>query len=287
MSSSASSPPEKSAESSAPPTSFVSAIKTARGPLIGSVLTFPAPLCAKLAARSGLQWVMIDMEHATYSAETATNIVHAVIAASQGRCLPIIRVPSHGVEWIKWALDSGAAGIIIPMVNSGAEMKEIIDRAVYPPGGSRSFGPFNAPFSHLDPAAGFPEYYQRAKSGAIAILPIIESRQGVQNAEAILSVPGVTGVFIGPYDLRLSLGVPGGIDGPEPVFVDALEKVIATAKKLGKVVGSMGVGEEIARKRTEQGMDFLLSSLDYNALVRGYKSDLEDARRGITSASKL
>jgi 2-keto-3-deoxy-L-rhamnonate aldolase RhmA len=217
-----------------------------------------------------------------------------------GHCLPIIRVPSHDVAWIKWALDSGAAGIVIPMVNTAAEMRQIIDRAVYPPVGSRSFGPFNAPFAQLNPADGFPEYYQRAKSGDIAVLPIIESREGVQNADEILNVPGVTGVFIGPYDLRLSLGVPGGIDGPEDVFVEAIEKVIAAAKKAGKVVGSMGVGEEVSRKRAEQGryrleltipiwltstgMHFLLSSLDYSALVRGFKADLDDARRGVRAS---
>jgi 4-hydroxy-2-oxoheptanedioate aldolase len=188
-----------------------------------------------------------------YSPEQATNICHAVVTASMGQCLPVIRVPSHDVAWIKWALDSGAAGIVIPMVNTASEMRQIINRAVYPPVGARSFGPFNAPFANLNPASGFPEYYQKAKSGAVAILPIIESSEGVKNVEDILSVPGVTGVFIGPYDLRLSLGVPGGIDGPEPIFVDAVEKVVATAKKLGKVVGSMGVGEEVARKRANQG----------------------------------
>ena len=138
-------------------------------------------------------------------------------AASAGRCLPIIRVPSHDVSYIKWALDSGAAGIIIPMVNTAAEMKAIVDRAVYPPVGSRSFGPFNAPFASLDPRDGFAEYYQRAREGGVAVLPIIESSEGVRNCEEILATEGVTGCFIGPYDLRLSLGVPGGIDGPEQV----------------------------------------------------------------------
>lgn len=103
------------------------------------------------------------------------------------------------------------------MVDSGVEMKAIIDRAVYPPIGSRSFGPFNAPFASLDPGAGAPDYYERARSGGIAILPIIESAEGVRNAEEILGMEGVTGCFIGPYDLRLSLGVTGGTDGPEQV----------------------------------------------------------------------
>lgn len=180
------------------PHTFVSAIKANNGPIMGSVLTFPSTIAAKLAARSGLQWVMIDMEHSPHTAGQATEICHAVLTASQGACLPIIRIPSHGVEWIKWALDSGAAGIIIPMVNTADEMKAIINKALYPPHGARSWGPFHAPFGSLDPSVGFPEYYQRAQSGQIAILPIIESREGVENAEAIMSVEGVTGVFVGP-----------------------------------------------------------------------------------------
>ena len=159
----------------------------------------------------------IELRSGQYTAEQVTDICHAVVAASAGRCLPLIRVPSHDVSYIKWALDSGAAGIIIPMVNSGVEMKAIVDRAANPPVGSRSFGPFHTPFASLDPGSGFPEYYEKARSGGVAILPIIESAEGVKNTEDILGTEGVTGCFIGPYDLRLSLGVAGGQDGSESV----------------------------------------------------------------------
>lgn len=86
---------------------------------------------------------------------------HAVLAASQGACLPIIRVPSHGVEWIKWALGSGAAGIVIPIVNTTEEMRAVINKALYPRHGSRSWGPFHAPFGSLDFKVGFSEYYKQ------------------------------------------------------------------------------------------------------------------------------
>jgi 4-hydroxy-2-oxoheptanedioate aldolase len=287
------SPSREASSSLHAPHTFVSAIKANNGPIMGSVLTFPSSITAKLAARSGLQWVLIDMEHSPHTAGQATDMCHAVLTASQGACLPIIRIPSHGVEWIKWALDSGAAGIVIPMVNTAEEMKAIINKSLYPPHGARSWGPFHAPFGSLDPKVGFPEYYERAQSRQIAILPIIESREGVENVEAIMSVDGVTGVFVGPSDLRLSLGgVPGGPipSSNEKVESDwngAMDKVVATGKKLGKVVGSMGVGEEFCLKQTERGMDFLLVTIDYNALNSGYKLDMANARRGIERALKL
>ena len=275
------------------PHTFESAIRASNGPILGSVLTFPATIAAKLAARSGLQWVMIDMEHSPHSAAQATEMCHAVITASQGACLPIIRVPSHGVEWIKWALDSGAAGIVIPMVNTAEEMQAIINKALYPPRGSRSWAPFHAPFGSLDPTVGFPEYYQRAQAREIAILPIIESRKGVENVEAIMSVDGVTGVIIGPSDLRLSVGgvpagpIPSSDERVENDWDGAIDKIAATAKKLGKIVGTVARGAEFCRKETERGMDFLLVSIDYNALVSGYKLDIENARAGIEQVANV
>jgi len=228
---------------------------------------------------------MIDMEHAPFTIDVVTQMVHAFVSSSKGSRLPIVRIPSHGVEWIKWAMDSGAAGIIIPMVNNAEEMKQILDRALYPPIGRRSFGPLYAPFGHPEGAqSGMGGYFERAKRGDIAILPIIESREGLETAEEIMALDGVSGVFIGPADLRLSLGLSAATDGPEVEFLDALRKICDIGKKLGKVVGSMGMGETIAHKRAAEGMDFLLSTFDYGALVGGFASELAAARKGVESA---
>jgi 2-keto-3-deoxy-L-rhamnonate aldolase RhmA len=184
-----------------------------RGPLLGSFLIFNIPYAAQLLARCGFDWLMIDMEHSPLSAQEATNMVHATVSASQGSCIPIVRVPSHGVEWIKWALDSGADGNIIPMVNNKEEMDLIIKRVIYPPGGARSSGPFRTPFANLDPASTMADYRTQTVKDT-AILPMIESVEGVQNAEAIMSTENINGVFIGPVDLRSSMGFHGP-DGDE------------------------------------------------------------------------
>lgn len=252
-------------------------------PLLGAVLAVGSPMAAMLASQH-FDWVMIDMEHSPLGAEKMTQMVHSVVAASEGQCLAVVRVPSHDVEWIKWALDSGAAGIIIPMVSNAAEMKRILDHAIYPPGGRRSFGPFNAPFGRrLQAATGFGEYYDHARApGGVAVLPIIESAEGVQNAEEILGLEGVSGSFIGPYDLRLSMGLPGGIDGSETEFGIALQSVCDAGKKYRKMIGTMGVGADLAKKRADMGMTFLLTTVDYSVLVAGFaaaKKEVEQAFR--------
>lgn len=249
--------------------------------MLGPVLTVDSPLVAMLAAQS-FDWVMIDMEHSPFSAAQMTHMVHSVVAASQGQCLPVVRIPSHNVEWVKWALDSGAAGIVIPMVNNAGEMKRILDHAIYPPHGKRSFGPFQAPFGRqlkVHPT-GFAEYYDSAQDNGVAVLPIIESVEGLQNADEILQMDGVAGAFIGPYDLRLSMGLPGGLDGAESSFNNALRKICAIGKRYGKMIGSMGIGAELAVRRADMGMTFLLTTVDYNVLSSGFteaRTEIEQA----------
>jgi len=265
--------------------SFVGKITSQKRPLIGSGLTLPSTAIAQLAGQSDCDFVMIDMEHSPLTIDIVMQMVHAFVASSNGTKFPLIRVPSHGVEWIKWALDSGAAGIIIPMVNNVDEMKALLDRALYPPLGRRSFGPSNAPFARLQGAEnGVGGYFQRARRGEIAILPMIESKEGLENVEAILSLDGVSGTFIGPADLRLSLGLTVGVDGSEPAFLQALKDICAIGKKFHKVVGCMGMGETGAGSRAAEGMDFLIATADSSALVAGLAADIGLARNGISKA---
>jgi len=252
------------------------------GPILGASLSIGNILCAQIVSRQGFDWVLIDQEHAPTSPREATHLTHAVIAASGGQCVPIIRAPSHGVEWIKWALDSGAGGVIIPMVQSANECEEIIQRAIYPPYGQRSFGPFLAPYADTDNASDVAKYLsKRAKD--LAIMPMIETVEGVKNAEAILSVKGVTGCFIGPYDLRQSLGLSGG-DGEEPEFIKSLETVLEIGKRLGLHIGTVVANEAAAKRKTEMGFSFLLTGQDPNFLAAGARASWQQCDKGRRAA---
>jgi 2-keto-3-deoxy-L-rhamnonate aldolase RhmA len=225
---------------------------------------------------------MIDMEHSPLSAHQANDMVHATITASQGSCVPIIRVPSHGVEWIKWALDSGVTGIIIPMVNTKEEMDLIIKRACYPPLGQRSSGPFRTPFADLDEKTTSFAKYRSETVKDVAIMPMIESVEGVENAEEIMSADGVNGVFIGPVDLRSSMGFPGA-DGQEEQYVSAINKILGIGKRLEIPIGILGVEEELTRQ-IKIGFDFFLLGGDAAFMVLGAQRVLGKAHQSVEAA---
>lgn len=257
-----------------------------QGPLLGTALTIPSTVIAQIVGTIGYHFVLIDMEHSPLSPEITTQMVHAIVASSRGATFPIVRVPSHGLEWIKWALDSGASGIIVPMVNNKNEVERIIDGAIYPPHGSRSFGPARAPWGlPSGPKGGVGEYFQRAKNGEVAIFPMIESRDGLANAEDIISTKGVSGVFVGPVDLRLSLGL-SGLDGTEPAFLEALGEICTLGEKHGKVVGSLAMSPDVVQKRTQDGMRFLVVSSDAGTLSAGLNTHLEKATQEAARAER-
>lgn len=264
-------------------TGFLSHVQNAdKRPVLGVGLSLHSLPVAQVAALSGAEFVFIDMEHSPLSAESATQMVHTVAATSRGSCHPLVRVPSHGVEWIKWALDSGAAGIIIPMVDDVTQMRAIIDRAVYPPAGRRSFGPFRAPYADPQgPGSGVPGYMERAYRRDIAILPMIESRAGLANVEDIAALQEVSGIFIGPWDLRLALGLPGGLDGDEPEFKQALQKIIGAAHRHNKPVGTVAMSEEMVHRRGLDGVGFVVASSDSSVLAAGFQSGLLAAGKGV------
>ncbi|KIW95778.1 uncharacterized protein Z519_02842 [Cladophialophora bantiana CBS 173.52] len=244
--------------------------------LIGTFVSFNDPYSAQILAQCGFDWLMIDMEHSPLSAQEITAMVHSTVAASAGSCSPIVRIPSHGVEWIKWALDSGASGIIVPMVNTKQEVDGIIKRALYPPAGQRSYGPFRTPFAEI-PAPLDVANYKRKRSPDVMILPMIESKEAVENAEDIIGADGVDGIFIGPVDLRHSLGFEGAA-GKEPEYIAALQKVLQVGKKLVKPIGILGSRDSIPHL-VNMGFSFIM-------LPGGDAGILAEAASALLKASK-
>jgi len=237
------------------------------GPLFGVFLTFPVPLCAQLIGRCGYDWSLIDMEHAPLSVKDMTAMVHATVLGSRGQTQPFVRIPGRGVEWVKWALDSGAAGIVIPMCRNADDVKNIVEWGRYPPVGQRSFGPFSAEWADLEPDSGVNKYFSKIAPG-LAIIPMIESVEGVENAESLMSVKGISGIFIGPVDLRLSMGLMGA-DGEEEQWIQALEKIAGLGKKLGIAIGIFSVSPEAMLRQQKMGFSFFLIAGDLTAISSG------------------
>ncbi|MCX5704276.1 MAG: aldolase/citrate lyase family protein, partial [Candidatus Omnitrophica bacterium] len=199
-----------------------------RKPIFAAWTSLGHPSITEIFSRSGVDFIGIDIEHSTISQEQAQRII-AASQASGSLCLP--RVASHNMEMIKRLLDSGADGIIVPMVNTADEARRLVSWCKYPPEGIRSFGISRAQGYGFD----FDSYTKEWNSVSSLIVQI-ESITGVDNIEEILNINGIDGAMVGPYDLSGSLNVPGELDHPD--VRKAAKHVINACRKFGKACGT-------------------------------------------------
>lgn len=171
------------------------------------------------------------------------------------------------------------------MVQTPEDAVNIVKRGRYPPLGERSFGPSHAAFAHAHLDGGVGGYFANArdeKTPGVALLPMLESRLGVQNAEAIVGTEGISGAFVGPFDLRCSLGLPGG-EGEEELFVDALKAVAAAGKKFGKPVGMMAPSTKAIKQGIELGFTFVAYQGDSTLLAMAARASVKEGREAFGS----
>ncbi len=202
--------------------------KVCGGVTNGLFLASGSDAVAELAARSGFDWLLIDLEHGLGDEQTALRQIGAI---GQSGCSPLVRLPALRAEYVKHLLDYGAAGVMAPMVGSKEEAETLVSFLRYPPAGGRGI-------SSGCKAGGFglafKEYFQRANSELLGIAQI-EDAASVDAADAIASVDGIDVLFIGHSDLSLQLGVFG--EFAHPRMIEAENKVLAACRKHGKVAG--------------------------------------------------
>jgi 4-hydroxy-2-oxoheptanedioate aldolase len=219
-------------------------------PSIGTWLTLPDPISAGMMARVGFDWLTVELEHAPTSFESAAASF-AVIAASG--TVPLVRVPWNTGENIKRVLDTGAWGIVVPMVNSRAEAIAAIDAARYAPLGKRTIGgQLHAINFETDPGT----YYARANDEILVVL-MAEHVKAIEKADEIFSVPGIDVVFIGPNDLHQSMGKKPAFESDDQQFNDALDHILKVARKHGVAPGIHVADAAAAQRRVAQGFQFI------------------------------
>jgi 2-dehydro-3-deoxyglucarate aldolase len=194
---------------------------------VGSWLSFDYAVTAEIMARAGFPWLVIDMEHTATSVAGMHRLLQIIDLAG---CVPLVRVGANDPLLIKRALDSGAHGIIVPMVNSRAEADRAVQAAYYPPRGTRGVGLWRAQ-GH---GTAFDQYRAWAERETLLVVQI-EHHQGVAELEEILAVEGVDGFVIGPYDLSGSFNDPGNFASPR--FLECLAKVERFAREHPKPAG--------------------------------------------------
>jgi 4-hydroxy-2-oxoheptanedioate aldolase len=248
--------------------------KLKRGePALGGWLSFPSVATARVMARLGFDWLVVDMEHSAQSPALMADMVATI--ADAGTCAPIVRVPYNSVEWFKWALDAGAWGVVVPMVNSREEAQRAIEFSKYPPLGNRSIGGIFGPYGFG--TTDWPGYAQVANDEIMMIMQI-ESAQALQNLDEILSVPGVDVAFVGPNDLHAQLGLIPSSDGAEPAFVEALERVKVAARKHHVALGIFSSDGKAAAARVRQGFQMISVTTDVGSMIAAAAQNLRVAR---------
>jgi len=217
---------------------------------VGTWLILPDPMCAQLMSRVGFDWLTVELEHSPTSFETASQMFGHIAA---GGAAPLCRVPWNTGENIKRVLDTGAWGVIVPMVNSRVEAEAAVAAARYQPLGTRSIGgQLHAANFHADPAI----YYARANEEILVVL-MAEHVQAIEHADEIMSVPGIDVMFIGPNDLHNSMGRAPAFDSDDRQFNDAVDHVLQTAKKHGIAAGIHVIDAAAAQRRLAQGFQFI------------------------------
>ncbi len=226
----------------------------------GTWVTIPDPMVAGMLSRTPFDWLTIELEHSPTTMETAA-LSFALIAA-RGK-VPLARIPINSVENIKRVLDTGAFGVVVPMVNTRGEAEAVVSAARYAPDGTRSIGGlFHAHNFATDPAT----YYATAND-QILVVVMIETAQAVTNVDDILSVPGIDACFIGPNDLHKSLGLTPVFESDHPAFLRSVDLVLAAAKR-HKVAAGIHVGDpEAAGRRSAQGFQLIAVASDAGFLM--------------------
>ena len=239
---------------------FRAALDAASRPLAGMWVCSGSPLVAEICAGSGLDWVLIDMEHSPNGLESVLGQLQAVAAYP---VTPVVRVPIGDIVTVKQVLDLGAQNLLVPMVSSPDEARAIVDAVRYPPRGRRGVGSALARSARWNRV----EDYLANADDHVSLFVQIETSEGVDAAAAIAAVDGVDGVFVGPSDLAASMGLLGQQTHPE-VTAAAL-RAFDGVRSAGKPVGVNAFDPTVARSYMDAGASFVLVGADVALLARG------------------
>lgn len=237
-------------------------------PLIGPIMTLASPEIAEMLVGVGYDWIFIDMEHTTLSVQNLQHIVQAVA----DRCYCVVRAPSDDEAWIKKLLDTGVDGIIIPHVDSVEMAERIVHRCKYSPDGARSAGISRAHGYGLS----FNEYVQKANR-SVAVILQIEDIHGVAAVDEIVRLPGVSGIFVGPYDLSASMNMLGQVS--DPAVQNEIKKVQLACENAGLPIGIFGINAEAVQPYIGQGFTIIAMGFDTTFFIRGAKDELTGLKR--------
>jgi 2-keto-3-deoxy-L-rhamnonate aldolase RhmA/glutathione peroxidase-family protein len=237
-------------------------------PAFGVFAGLGGTYATEVVAAAGPDWVCIDLQHGVGGFDALADQIGSVWA---GGSVPLVRTPAADAWQIGKALDAGALGVIVPLVESGEDAAAAVAACRYPPAGRRSWGPGRiARIAGTDPAQ---------LAAEVVCLVMVETRAGLDHLDEIAATPGLDGIFVGPSDLALALGLPPALSAPGE-HAAAVEQIRAACERNGIVAGIYGGNATVARERAAAGFRMITAASDAEVLARGIRSELAGALRG-------
>ncbi len=237
--------------------------------VVNGWLAIPSGFSAEVMAQCGFDSVTVDLQHGVQD-------YHSMVACFQAMqphpVTPMVRVPWNEPGIIGKVLDAGAYGVICPMVNTRDQAEAFVAACKYPPAGTRSNGPIRMV------AYGVPSSYQQTANEETLCIPMIETREAVANLDAILDVPGIAGVYIGPSDLGFSHGLVPRLDRDEPEMLAIYDRVIAACKARGLYAGIHTGTPSYAVRAIEMGFRLVTVANDSGLMAMAARNAVSHIR---------
>ncbi len=247
------------------------------GVVVNGWLSIPSAFAAEVMAHQGFDSLVVDMQHGVVDYQVAVTMLQGI---STTGVVPLARVPWNDPAWIMKILDAGAYGVICPMISTPEDAEALVRACKYPPRGYRSWGPVRALiYAGSD--------YREHADQELLVLPMIETAEGLKNLDAILSVPGVDGVYVGPADLSLALGCTPRRDQTEPPGVEAQQQIAEACRRHGAIAGIHTASSAYALRMIAAGYRFVTLASDSRMLAARASEEVAAVRRAGTGAGVL
>lgn len=245
--------------------------------LIGSFFRSPSPDLAEIFGEAGFDFIIIDQEHGPVGPELTSNLVRACDLVGMAA---FVRIPDNLPWMFQHALDVGALGVMVPQIRSVADAERAVQASKFAPVGSRGVcrNVRAARFSARDRYV----YLEGANRDTVVVIQI-ESKAGVEDAERILSVPGIDVVFLGPYDLSQSLGIPGQVD--HPLVWSTMDRVVAACRRAGVAAGVYADTIESVRHYAGMGVQYIAVGVDTALIYSMTRKLVAELRAAATNTS--
>ncbi len=242
-------------------------------PSVGTWLSLGSITASRFLARSGFEWLTVDIEHSLVDWETATHMFATIADAG---CIALARVPANRHDHIKRVLDNGAHGIVVPMVNSRQEAEAAVQAALYPPAGNRSVG---GAAHALNFGATANDYYAHANDELLIVLQC-EHIRAVEAADAIFSVSRIDAIFVGPNDLAASMRSKDGRPPSAEATREVMAHILQTCKKHKVAAGVHCGSAEEALARIDEGWQFLAIGSELKMMLTGVSQEIRKLGQG-------